>query len=128
MKCTSRCVTRTSALVPENPVRYRTFGRLLRTSASMCAAVRASLSAAMRVGRRSAMSHHRQTFYQPTQRELVAVRSKTADHGDGRVGERRATAVRLARKDVRQMHFDERNLHASERVTNCETGVAVRLR
>src|SRR5689334_11109652 len=94
----------------------------------MCAAVSASLSAAIRAGRRSAIGDHRQSLHQAAQRQLVAVRSETANHGDGNVCDGRPTSLGLARVNVGEMHFDERNLYSSERITNRQTRVTVRPR
>src|SRR6266487_3078229 len=125
MKCTSRCVTSSNALVPEKPVRYRTFGRLVSTSASMCAAVSASRSAVTRAGRRSAIDGNRQTLHQTTQCQLIAVRAEAANNGERGVGERRATTLRLARVDVGEMDFHEWNLYSRQRITDGEAGVTV---
>ena len=50
------------------------------------------------------------------QREFVAVGTETGDDADCEIGEIRLTAERLACVHVRQVNFDERNRHRSERV------------
>src|SRR6195256_4286641 len=80
----------------------------------------------MRAGRRSLTSRHRKRLHQSTQRQLVAISSEATDHSQRSVGQSRASTLRLARVDVGQMDLDEWNFHSRERVTNGETGVAVR--
>src|ERR1700681_3695400 len=95
------------------------------TSASTWAAVIASRSAATRAGRRSGIGGDRKLLHQSAQRQLVTVRSKTADDGDCGIREGGVSSFRLTREDVGEMDFDEGNLHASESVANRETRVAV---
>src|SRR6266566_6018618 len=94
----------------------------------MCAAVSPSRSAATRAERRSAIGGNRQAFHQSTQRQLVTVRAESADDRHRRICERRATTLRLARVNVGEMHFHERNLYSSKRIANGEARVAVRSR
>src|SRR6478735_12664554 len=98
---------------------------LVRTSASIWAALMASRSAAMRAGRRSAMGGNRKTLHQPAQSELIAVRPESANHCDSDVGQRRASTLRLAGVDVGEMNLHERNLHSGQRVADRETGMAI---
>src|SRR5438045_7314863 len=125
MKCRSRRVTSTSALLPEKPVRYRTLGRLVSTSPSMGAAIRRSRSAAMRAGRRSDIHRELKTLYQSTQRQLVTIGAESANDRQRGIGQRRPPALRLAGVDVRQMHLDEWDFHSRQRIVNCQAGVAV---
>src|SRR3954467_9944939 len=81
MRTTAREETNSSALEPENPVRYRMFGRLVTRSPSTCAAVRPSTSADSRRLRESGTSGERPG--QPAKRELVAVCPESADGADG---------------------------------------------
>src|SRR3954464_3927449 len=126
MKWKSRCVTSTSALLPENPVRYRTFGRLVSTRPSMCAPIIASRSAAMRAGRRSAIDCHRQHLDQAAQRQLVTVGAKSTDHRDSSIGERRAAPLGLTRVDVGEVYFDEWDFYGCQCIADRKTSVAVR--
>src|SRR2546423_6260802 len=125
MKCTSRCVTSTSALVPENPVRYRTLGKLVRTNASMCAAIKDSRSAAMRAGRRSPIGGDRQTLHEASQRQLVTIGAESADYSKRGISQGRAATFRLTRVDVGEMYLHERDTDPGERVMYRETGVGV---
>src|SRR5688572_14118003 len=98
---------------------------LVITSASMCAAVSESRSAATRTGRRSDISWYRKQFHQTAQRQLITVGSEPADYSQSCVGERRAPALRLARVDVREMNLNEWDLHSGERVADSKARVAV---
>src|SRR5450759_889594 len=104
MKTTSRCVTKSRPLEPEKPVRYRMFARLVTSSPSMWAAVRPSASAARRLGRES--DTRRQRTQETAQRQLVAIRAKSAHHADCRRSEHRLATLRLARIDVRDVYFN----------------------
>src|SRR4051812_8666540 len=126
MKCRSRWVRRTSALDPEKPVRYRMFGRLVSTSASMCAAMSDSLSAATRAARRSAIGGALEALHQSAQSELIPVGAEAADHRQRRIGQRRVTPLGLARIDVGDVQLDERHADSDERVANRQAGVGVR--
>src|SRR5438309_10947605 len=83
-----------------------------------------SRSAARRAGRRSAISPPSPD--EAPQRQLISVGAESGDYGDGCIGERRPAAFRLPRKDVREMHLDERNARPRERVPDGETRVRIR--
>src|SRR3954462_2557212 len=100
-------------------------GRLVSTSASMCAAMSDSLSAATRAGRRSAIGGTLESLYQPTQREPVTVSAESADDRQRRISEVRMTALGLARIDVGDVQLDERNANADQRVADGETRVRI---
>jgi len=57
------------------------------------------------------------------QRKLVALAAQARDHPDGDVGEIRPVPERLARVDVRQVHFDERDSRGQQGVTQRDAGV-----
>src|SRR5690348_7617715 len=57
------------------------------------------------------------------QGQLVPPGPQAANHSDREVGEKRVMAERLARKYVRQMDFDKRNLYPSKRITQRHAGV-----
>src|ERR1700694_4720666 len=92
----------------------------------MCAAVSDSRNAAMRAGRRSVTRRYRKRFHQSAQAQLVPIGTESTDHSESGVGQSRVTPLRLAREDVGQMDFDERDLYSGERVADGEAGVAVR--
>jgi len=50
------------------------------------------------------------------QRQLIAPGPKAADHADRQIGEKRMMSKRFTSEDIRQVHFDKRNLHRSQRV------------
>src|SRR6059058_3267667 len=97
------------------------FGRLVMSTASTCAAVRPSITAARRRGRESDTSGDRAG--QAAQGELVAVRSQANDDTDGRRRQHRMTPFGLAPVDVRDVDLDEWNGDAEQRVAKCEAGV-----
>src|SRR5437773_11291987 len=93
----------------------------------MCARRMPSLSAASRLGLRSAifLCPRLRRSYQSAKGELVAVRTKSGDDGDRRIGESGLSPLRLTRVDVGKVDLDERNGGAGERITDGETRVRV---
>src|SRR5687768_12368116 len=120
MTC-GRATTRI-ALVPEKPVRYRTFARFVTMRPSRWDDDSVSTSAARRDGRRSTTRERRD---EAAQAELVTVRAETAEHRAGAARQRRLTPLRLPRVDVCQVDLDVRNRYRGQRITQCETRVAV---
>src|SRR6185436_20871577 len=62
------------------------------------------------------------------QRQLVAPGPQAANHPDRLVGKERMMAERLARKDIRQVHFDERNLDRRQSIAQGHAGMGERRR
>src|SRR5256885_13649547 len=63
---------------------------------------------------------------QALESQTIALGAEAGYHGHRRVGEHRATSLRLAREDVREMHFHERHAHREQRVPYRETRVRER--
>src|SRR6185503_3172128 len=124
MSTTSRAVTKSNALVPENPVRYRMFGKLVTSSPSTWAAVSPSASADRR--RRRGSTTSRQRARQTAKRQLVAIGAKTADRAHRRRSQHGVAPFRLARVNVGEVNLDEGDGDRRERVPNRQTGVSVR--
>src|SRR5712691_11853529 len=97
---------KSSALDPENPLRYRTFAAPVTRRPSRCADEIPSASAAIRRWRRSVMRGHMR--HQTTQCELVAKHTEPTHNAHGGVGKHRVPTLGLARVDVRDVHLDER--------------------
>ena len=122
MSTTSRPLTKSSALEPEKPVRYRMFGRLVTSSPSIWAAVRPSASADRRRGRGS--STGRELPRQTAKSELVPVGAESHDDANRGGREHGVPALRLARVDVGEVHLDERQLDRRQRVADRQAACA----
>src|SRR4029079_6291420 len=105
MRTTSRALTKSSALDPEKPVRYRILAGLVTSKPSRCAAVRPPASAARRRGREPNTGG--ESSRQAAQRQLIAVSAQTGDHPDRGRCEHRMPSLRLTRVNVRQVNLDE---------------------
>src|SRR5688572_12584854 len=74
------------------------------------------------------LTSERQVVSRGAQRQLITERTESRDRADGDIGEIRVMAEGLPRMHVAQMHFDERNLHAQQRVAQRHAGVRERRR
>ena len=63
---------------------------------------------------------------QPAKREDVALGAESRHQSHGEVGEQRFLPPALAREQVREMNFDERDPHGEQRIPDREAGVGVR--
>src|SRR4029079_15852779 len=98
---TSRALTKSSALEPENPVRYRMLAGLVTSKPSRCAAVRPPASAAIRRGRESDTGG--ESSRQSAKRQLVSVCSESRYHSHGgRRGHTRQSLRRLGTDTCRK--------------------------
>jgi hypothetical protein len=59
-----------------------------------------------------------------TQGQVIALCAKSADDSYGHIGEIGVVAKGFAGEYIGQMHFDERNLYAGERIAQCHAGVS----
>src|SRR4051812_47459985 len=91
---------------------------------STWAAVSPSTNAARRRERGSVT--RRELANEAAQSGLVSEGAQAADHGHGRRREHRMTTLRLARVNVREVHFDVGDRDRAQRVANGETRVRVR--
>src|SRR4029079_497258 len=124
MRTTSRALTKSSALEPENPVRYRMLAGLVTSKPSRCAAVRPPASAARRRGRESDTGG--ESSRQSAQPQLVSVCSESRYHSHGGRREHRMTTLGLTGIDIRQMHFDEWHRDLRQRIAQRDARVGVR--
>src|SRR5437762_9281138 len=124
MSSVSRCVTKSNALDPEKPLRYRTFAPPVTSRPSRCADDIPSASAAIRRGRRSVM--HGQMRHETAERELVPEHAEPAYDAYRGVGQHRVTPLGLSGVDVRDVDFHERQRDSRKRVTQREARVRVR--
>src|SRR5690348_4854854 len=93
------------------------------TSPSSASASSARTSASCRACRRSAAMAGLEKADQTLESQPVALRAEAGHYPHGGVGEHRAASLRLARKDVRQMHLHERQAHREQRIAHRETRV-----
>src|ERR1043166_6143818 len=112
----SRVATATPA-DPLNPVRYRMLDRDVTSSASNPSVSRSRASAACRSGLLSRL----EMTDQPFETQAVAVGPEPRDDANREIREQRTPPLRLTRKNVRQMHFDERDTDGEERVPHRQT-------
>src|SRR5688572_12249417 len=89
----------------------------------MCAAVRPSARAARRSDRGSTIAL--QMRDKTTERELVSIDAEPAHHADCGAREHRAATLALASEGVGDVHFDERNGHAHQRIAEREAAVGI---
>src|SRR2546425_3397932 len=93
------------------------------TSPSNASASSAWTSASCGARRRSAAMAGLEKADQTLESQPIALGTEAGHHPHGRVREHRAAPRRLARKDVREMHFHERHAHPEQRIAHPETRV-----
>src|SRR5688500_12346378 len=100
------------------------FGRLLSRSASIFSAASFSPRALILLARWSATAG--KVSNETAQRELVTVCTESAHDSDRGLGEHRPAPLWLARVDIGQVHFDERQRDSGERIPDRKARMRVR--